>query len=213
MEPVKYKCDSNNLTGTFARSKILLTEKSTDGALVTTRPLSTERWDARSHKIGCYHYVTDAKKKRSLRSASAKRSVRLENSKPNPPVMRAETSNHSGVSKIFKSTKHGHNMDTRVNNQSFQCGTWLYRLFSVIKAHRYGALNILFDLDQLCLSPPMHICFYSTANNLNLFGWTKAFGKYFVKLKSLTPDKSGASGSTMHLAHLRMHFKPCFARK
>ena len=33
--PVKYKCDSNNLRGTFARTKILLTEKLTNGASVT----------------------------------------------------------------------------------------------------------------------------------------------------------------------------------
>ena len=33
--PVKYECDTNNLTGTSARSKILLTEKLTNGALVT----------------------------------------------------------------------------------------------------------------------------------------------------------------------------------
>ena len=36
--PVKYECDANNLTGTFARSKILLTEKLTSGALVTPTP-------------------------------------------------------------------------------------------------------------------------------------------------------------------------------
>ena len=36
--PVKYKCDSNNLRGTFTRSKILLTEKLTNGALVTPTP-------------------------------------------------------------------------------------------------------------------------------------------------------------------------------
>ena len=36
--PVKYKCDSNNLRGTFDRSKILLTEKLTNGALVTPTP-------------------------------------------------------------------------------------------------------------------------------------------------------------------------------
>ena len=35
MTPVKYECDTNNLTGTSARSKILLTEKLTNGALVT----------------------------------------------------------------------------------------------------------------------------------------------------------------------------------
>ena len=35
---VKYKCDSNNLRGTFTRSKILLTEKLTSGALVTPTP-------------------------------------------------------------------------------------------------------------------------------------------------------------------------------
>ena len=36
--PVKYECDANNLTGTFARSKILLPEKLTNGALVTPTP-------------------------------------------------------------------------------------------------------------------------------------------------------------------------------
>ena len=35
--PVKYECDAYNLTGIFARSKILLTEKFTSGALVTPR--------------------------------------------------------------------------------------------------------------------------------------------------------------------------------
>ena len=38
MAPVKYKCDSNNLRGIFDRSKILLTEKLTNGALVTPTP-------------------------------------------------------------------------------------------------------------------------------------------------------------------------------
>ena len=33
--PVKYECDANKLTGTLAKSKILLTEKLTNGALVT----------------------------------------------------------------------------------------------------------------------------------------------------------------------------------
>ena len=36
--PVKYKCDSNNLRDSFGRSKILLTEKLTNGALVTPSP-------------------------------------------------------------------------------------------------------------------------------------------------------------------------------
>ena len=36
--PVKYECDSKNLTGTFARSEILLTEQLTNGALVTPIP-------------------------------------------------------------------------------------------------------------------------------------------------------------------------------
>ena len=36
--PVKYKRDSNNSRCTFARSKILLTEKSTNAALVTPTP-------------------------------------------------------------------------------------------------------------------------------------------------------------------------------
>ena len=40
--PVKYECDANNLTGTFARSKILLTEKLTNGALVTPTPVWVE---------------------------------------------------------------------------------------------------------------------------------------------------------------------------
>ena len=38
MTPVKYECDTNNLTGTSARSKILLTEKLANGALVTPTP-------------------------------------------------------------------------------------------------------------------------------------------------------------------------------
>ena len=38
MTPVKYECDANDITGTFARSKILLTEKLTNGALVTPTP-------------------------------------------------------------------------------------------------------------------------------------------------------------------------------
>ena len=37
--PVKYECDANNPTGTFARSKILLTEKLTNGALVPPTPV------------------------------------------------------------------------------------------------------------------------------------------------------------------------------
>ena len=36
--PVKYECDANNLTGNFARPKILLAEKLTNGALVTPTP-------------------------------------------------------------------------------------------------------------------------------------------------------------------------------
>ena len=36
---VKYKCDSNNLRGSFGRSKILLTEKLTNGTLVTPTPV------------------------------------------------------------------------------------------------------------------------------------------------------------------------------
>ena len=35
---VKYESDSKNITGTFATSKILLTEKLTNGALVTPTP-------------------------------------------------------------------------------------------------------------------------------------------------------------------------------
>ena len=38
MTPVKYEYDSENLTCIFARSKILLTEKLTNGALVTPTP-------------------------------------------------------------------------------------------------------------------------------------------------------------------------------
>ena len=35
---VKYQCDLNNLTGTFTRSKFLLTAKLVNGALVTSTP-------------------------------------------------------------------------------------------------------------------------------------------------------------------------------
>ena len=38
MTPVKYECDLKNITCTFARLKILLTEKLTKGALVTPTP-------------------------------------------------------------------------------------------------------------------------------------------------------------------------------
>ena len=40
--PVKYECESKNLTVTFARSKILLTENLTNGALAT--PTQGQRW-------------------------------------------------------------------------------------------------------------------------------------------------------------------------
>ena len=36
--PVKYECDSGNLAGTFARSKIFLTKKIANGALATPTP-------------------------------------------------------------------------------------------------------------------------------------------------------------------------------
>ena len=36
--PVKYKSESNSLTGTFAESKILLTKKLTAGALAAPTP-------------------------------------------------------------------------------------------------------------------------------------------------------------------------------
>ena len=39
---VEYKCDSNNLRGTFCKIEILLTEKLTNGAMVTPTPVSTE---------------------------------------------------------------------------------------------------------------------------------------------------------------------------
>ena len=45
--PVKYKCYSNNQTGTFAWLKILLTVKLTNGALVTRTPeysVSNKTW-------------------------------------------------------------------------------------------------------------------------------------------------------------------------
>ena len=56
MAPVKYNCNLNNLRGTFTRSKILLTEKLTNGALVTPTPdwrlTFCKRWWQ-------YHYVQD----------------------------------------------------------------------------------------------------------------------------------------------------------
>ena len=47
---VKYECDSRNLTCTFARSKILLTEKLTNGALVTPTPGSDNNLSPVCHK-------------------------------------------------------------------------------------------------------------------------------------------------------------------
>ena len=50
--PVKYECDAKNLTGTFARSKILLMEELTNGVLVTPTPdLQIFRWTQRSFDI------------------------------------------------------------------------------------------------------------------------------------------------------------------
>ena len=51
---VKYKCDSNNLRGSFGRSKILLTEKLTNGALVTPTP---ELWCRKCAKWFWNKYV------------------------------------------------------------------------------------------------------------------------------------------------------------
>ena len=48
--PVKYECDSGNLTGNFARSKILLTERLANGALVTPTP------DEHSCQIKHFYY-------------------------------------------------------------------------------------------------------------------------------------------------------------
>ena len=46
--PVKYKCYSENLKGTFARSKTLFTEKLTNGALV-----SPSQFPVSSHWVRC----------------------------------------------------------------------------------------------------------------------------------------------------------------
>ena len=51
--PVKYECDSGNLTGNFARSKILLTEKLANGALVTPTPDETMAYTAQQQTILC----------------------------------------------------------------------------------------------------------------------------------------------------------------
>ena len=44
----KYKCDWRNLSGTFTRSKFLLTEKLTNGALVTLTPLWSDNFNRKS---------------------------------------------------------------------------------------------------------------------------------------------------------------------
>ena len=52
---VKYECDSRNLACTFARSKIFLTEKLTNGALVTPTPgLCSVPWLLRTWFIADY---------------------------------------------------------------------------------------------------------------------------------------------------------------
>ena len=43
LTPIKYECDSKNVTGTFARSKILLTEKFTNRSLGTPTPERNRR--------------------------------------------------------------------------------------------------------------------------------------------------------------------------
>ena len=40
--PVKYECDSKNMIGTFARSKILFTDKLTNGSLVPPIPAASD---------------------------------------------------------------------------------------------------------------------------------------------------------------------------
>ena len=52
--PVKYECDTNNLTGTSARSKILLTEKLTNGALVTPTPELSMTWNPTNQSVSIY---------------------------------------------------------------------------------------------------------------------------------------------------------------
>ena len=65
----QYECDSNNLKGTFARSKILLTEKSTNVALATPTAVlwlvpilhpfinaSTLDMRTSASAMGCHHY-------------------------------------------------------------------------------------------------------------------------------------------------------------
>ena len=51
MTPVKYECDSGNLTGTFARSKILLTEKLANGALVTPTPRTMDNAEVPGSRV------------------------------------------------------------------------------------------------------------------------------------------------------------------
>ena len=49
--PVKYTCDSKNLKGTFAISKILLVEKLTNEALVTPTPDQSNKIGTTTHFI------------------------------------------------------------------------------------------------------------------------------------------------------------------
>ena len=66
--PVKYQCDVNNITGTFARSKILLTDKLTNGALVTPIPVLCTCWEAVRNAVTdcitdsfCRHFLGEPK--------------------------------------------------------------------------------------------------------------------------------------------------------
>ena len=59
---VKYECDWNNLTDAFTRSKILLTEKLTNGPLVTPHPRGTRLNEISGHagsKQTKYHWASD----------------------------------------------------------------------------------------------------------------------------------------------------------
>ena len=59
--PVKYKCDSDNLRATFARTKILLKEKITNGALVTPTPgVPPMTTKLTSWRLIVFREVTDA---------------------------------------------------------------------------------------------------------------------------------------------------------
>ena len=101
---VKYECDSGNLTGNFARSKILITEKLANGALVTPTP----------HPIGWYrpHHLSAACSQWG--EITCINLVLSDNASSLPLLEITEYDTHSGMSVHWRLQKHCSYIDLNI---------------------------------------------------------------------------------------------------